>query len=214
MMNRASGTKERGTALVEFALIATLLVPLMLGAAVIGLNLMRAIQVTEVCRDAGHMYSYGVDFSQSDNQNLVTGLAAGLNMSATAGNGVIVLSTVTYVDDCRGGGYGAADACPNYGQMVFTNRLTIGNAALHASGFGTPAATLMDSSGNIPAGNASGTAGYLNDATTVVGTALSSRITLTGSGQFVYVAEMYTTSPDFDLWSYLDMTSPSAVSIF
>jgi TadE-like protein len=205
---------ERGTALVEFALVATLLVPLILGLAVIGLNLMRAIQVTEVCRDTGHMYSYGVDFSQSANQNLVVGLAAGLNMTANGGNGVIILSTVTYVDDCQGGGYGAPDACPNYGQMVFTNRLTIGNAGLRASGFGTPSAALMDGSGNIPAGNSSGTPGYLNDPTTVVSSSLTNLITLNQSGHFVYVTEMYTISPDFDLWTYLNMTSPSAVSIF
>jgi len=219
-MKHKSHASERGTALVEFALVATLLVPLALGTAVIGLNLMRAIQVTEVCRDTGHMYSYGVDFSQASNQNLVAALAAGLNMTAPDGsldpngNGVVILSTVSYVDDCRGGGYGAINACPNYGQVVFTSRLTMGNAGIHASNFGTPNAALMDSSGNIPAGNASGAAGYLNDGSAVVNSAFTNLIPVSDSGHFAYVAEMYTISPDFDLWSFLHMTSPSAVSIF
>jgi len=212
-IKNASTAREHGTALVEFVVVFTILVPLLLGTIVIGLNLVRAIQVTEVCRDVGHMYAYGIDFSQNSNQDLATKkLAQGLNMTDTGGNGVIILSTVTYIDDCRGGGYTTQNGCPNYGLMVFTNRLTIGNPSLHASRFGSP--EYMDANGNIPQGHVGGQDGYLNDPADVALPALSSTITLSQSGLYAYVSEMYTTSPDLDLWAYLNMTSPSAVSIF
>src|SRR5579875_3756617 len=87
-----SRQNERGTAVVEFAFCFALFwVPLFLGSIVIGFNLIRAVQVTQVCRDAGHMYAGGIDFSQSTYQNLFVSLAIGLNMSTNGGNGVEIL---------------------------------------------------------------------------------------------------------------------------
>ncbi len=183
--------------------------PLFLGTLVIGFNLVRAIQVTAVCRDAGHMYSYGIDFSQAAYQNLLVDLATGLKMTTSGGNGVVILSTVTYVGptDCTAAGYTAnTTSCPNLNQIVFTRRIVIGNSSLHTSAFGTPNSSEMDSSGNISA------AGYLTDATNRAGT-FSSVIALT-SGEFAYVSEMWVTSPDFNWWSALGQTGASARSIF
>ena len=39
-----------------------LIVPIFLGLIVTGLSLVLANQVTEICRDTGHMFAYGVDF--------------------------------------------------------------------------------------------------------------------------------------------------------
>jgi hypothetical protein len=47
--------RQRGNELIEFALVATLLLPLLFGTVVVGLNLGRSIQVTQVSRDTGHM---------------------------------------------------------------------------------------------------------------------------------------------------------------
>src|SRR4051812_8780367 len=97
---KRSKCSEKGSVLIEFVLAAGfLLVPLFLGTVVFGLNLIRANQVTEVCRAAAHMYAYGVDFSQTASKNLLLQISRGLNMTINGGNGVVILSMVTYIDD-------------------------------------------------------------------------------------------------------------------
>ena len=201
--------RERGGALIEFSFSTLFWVPLVLGTIVLGLNLARAIRVTEVCRDAGHMYAYGVDFSQSGNQNLLLRLASGLNITATGGNGVIIFSTITYIaaSDCTAGGLAAnTSQCPNLNQTVFTQRLVIGNSALKASAFGTPNAADMDSSGSISSSK------FLTDTTTrAVG--FSTLLTL-ASGQYAYVSEAYFSSPDYDWSGFLTGTGVASRNIF
>src|SRR5690349_11516666 len=95
-------SRERGSALIEFVLAFSLFwLPLFFGTLVIGFSLIRGVQVTQICRDAGHMYSYGIDFSQQSYRNLLAGIAQGYNLTSS-GNGVVVLSTVTYITstDC------------------------------------------------------------------------------------------------------------------
>jgi Flp pilus assembly protein TadG len=200
---------EGGSALIEFLLAAGLLiVPLLLGTIVFGLSLVRANQTTEVCRDAAHMYAYGVDFSQTASQNLIIQLAQGLNMTSTGGNGVIILSTLTYIDDtaCKGGGYSDPTTCPNRGHTVFTNRIVIGNSGLKTSAFGTPNAGIIRSNGNIA------NTDYLKDSSANA-TGFSSLITLS-SGQYAYMAETFVNSPDFNLWKTVGTGIISARSIF
>ena len=196
--------------MVEFTLAAGLfLVPLLLGTIVIGQNLIREIEVTQVCRDSAHMYSYGIDFSQSQNQNLLVNLAQGVNLQVTGGNDVVTFSTITFVgpNDCTAGGYQPnASSCANMNQTVITRRIVVGNSSLQPSAFGTPNPSLMDSSGNIS------TAGYLNDTSTRA-TNFSSLIPL-ASGQFAYVSEMYVSTPGASWWTYLGNTAVSARFIF
>src|SRR5947209_17976176 len=100
-MNMRSSTRkhQKGSALVEFCLCLTLFwTPLFIGTYQIGFNLIRAVQVTQICRDAGHMYSMGTDFTQSANQNLLSSLIPAIMDPTSSGNTVIYLSTVTYVD--------------------------------------------------------------------------------------------------------------------
>lgn len=196
--------------MVEFTCAAGLfLVPLLLGTIVIGQNLIRAIETTQVCRDASHMYAYGVDFSQPSNQNILINIGQGLNLQVSGGNGVVILSTVTYIDGtaCQAGGYQPnASSCANYMQTVFTRRLVIGNSSIRSSAFGTPNPSLIDSSGNISQ------AGYLNDTSTrAVG--FSSVVPLSAN-QFAYMGEMYVASPDLNWWGLLGNTGSSARSIF
>ena len=193
--------------MVEFTLATALfLVPLLFGTMVIGQNLLREIEVTQVSRDAGHMYSYGIDFSQTANQNLLVDIAKGLSFQTSGGNGVVILSTVTFIgpNDCAAGGYG--NNCANVNQTVITRRIVIGNSAIKSSAFGTPNASLMDSSGNVSQ------AGYLNDTSTRAA-GFSSLIPLV-SGQYSYMSEMYVSTPDLSWWSYLGTTGVSARSIF
>ena len=197
---------QRGGSIIEFVMVVTLLwIPLFMGTLVTSFSLIMAVQVTQVCRDAGHMYSYGIDFSQPSYQTLLVNLAPILKMTPNGGNGVVILSTITYIGptDCTNAGYQATQSsCTNINQTVFTQRIVVGNAALHASAFGTPNPTEMDSSGVISR------AGRFTDAANRAN--FSSVIPLI-SGQFAYVSEMWANPPFF---SSTPTTILSARSIF
>jgi hypothetical protein len=201
--------KRSGSALMEFSFSTLFWVPLLLGTMVLGLNLSRSIRVTQFCRDAAHMYAYGVDFSQTGNQSLLLRLASGLNITATGGNGVVIFSTITYIaaSDCTAGGLGAnSSQCPNLNYMVFTKRIVVGNSSLKASAFGTPNPSDMDSSGSIPSSK------FLKDTSTrAVG--FSNYLTV-ASGQYAYVSESYFSSPDYDWTGFLTGTGVAARNIF
>ncbi len=150
---------ETGSALIEFLLASIFLIfPLLLGTIVFGLSLVRANQVAEVCRDAGHMYAYGVTFSQPGGQAMLVQLAQGLNMTPTGGNGEVILSRITVLgaNDCVAGGY-PSGVCPNLGQTVFTQRIVIGNSQLPGSAFGNPAG-ITGSDGTIKPADYAGSA--------------------------------------------------------
>src|SRR5437764_678328 len=105
MQSESSNRKERGSALIEFVLCFGLFwLPLFFGTWIIGFNIIRTMQVTQVCRDAAHMYAYnGIDFSQSAAQTMLVSMAPGLSLNVNGtGNGVVILSTITYVtqSDC------------------------------------------------------------------------------------------------------------------
>lgn len=141
--------KTSGASIIEFTFSMLILVPLLLGTTAIGLNMVLDLQTVQLARDAGHMYAKGVDFSQPGNLSLLASLGSGVGMSATAGSGksVVVLSTVMYVDKGACAGFGLVDAggnplgCTNYQHWVFTQRLTLGNSALHVSNMGSPVVT-------------------------------------------------------------------------
>ena len=204
-----SQNSERGSALVEFVLCFALFwLPLFFGTLVLGLNLIRAMQVTQVCRDAGHMSAFSnIDFSQPANQNLLVSLASGLNMTTTGGNGVIILSTITYADATACQAAGLQNNCPNQGQAVFTHRIVVGNQGINTSVFGTPASNIVDSSGNISSAN------FLTDPSAVANGFLSI-IPLQSSTQLAYVSEVWAISPDYNFWSFLGNSGSSARAIF
>ena len=190
---------QQGSSLLEFLLVSILLIfPLLFGTFIFGMRFVRANQVAELCRDAGHMYAYRIDFSQAGSQQVLAQLAQGLKMTATGGNGVIILSTITFVasTDCVAGGYPAGD-CSNVNQTVFTNRIVVGNPSLminsqlQTSAFGTPDSAIVDSSGNIKPTY------YLANASAVASN--FSTIIPLNSGQVAYVAEAFFQAPDFNL---------------
>src|SRR5450432_4258440 len=78
-------SREAGSALVEFVFCAGLFwMPLFVGTLFAGLNLIRVLQVTQLCRDAAHMSAYGIDFSQTSAQNLLVSLAPSLGLTTSS----------------------------------------------------------------------------------------------------------------------------------
>jgi hypothetical protein len=199
--------------MVEFVLCMGMFwLPLFLGACQFGFELIQAIQVTQVCRDAGHLYAYGINFTQSPNQYLLASLAPNLGVDPTGvgGSSVVILSTVNYIGtaDCQAGGY--SSTCPNYGTVVFTSQVIVGNQSLHSSAYGTPS---TDSLGNVAAGSPS-TSGYLNASSAVVqnfpGITLS---TGTTGQQYAYISEMYSKASGLR-WFFPGTDWVNAVSFF
>jgi hypothetical protein len=183
---------RRGNAVIEFALVSLFLVPLLLGTVNVGMNLSRSIQCTQISRDAGHMYVRQVDFSLAANKNLIVRLADGLNMTATGGEGVVILSKLQMIGaaECALANL-SVGACPNYNKTVFTHRLVIGNASLRASSVGTPPSGMVASNGAISPND------YLT-ASTLVASNFSNLLTLQ-AGENAYVSEAYFSSPS---WSF------------
>jgi hypothetical protein len=184
--------------MIEFCLSTVLWTAVLIGLSTVGLNLIRALQVEQICRDAGRLYSAGLDFTQTGNQNLLLMLATGQNITATGGNGVFVFSIVEYIDtpQCAAGGLsGNSTSCPNLDQDVFIQRVVVGNGSLFSSPFGTPGAGTIGTSGNISS------SGYLTN-TSLRAVGFSSLISLTG-GQVAYLTETYFISPDFAWGSYM-----------
>lgn len=138
---------SRGVSNIEFAFSLLVMVPLLLGTGVMGINMIRALQVVQLARDAGHMYARGIDFALPGNQTVLADLGTDVGLSTTAGQGnaVVIFSSLTYVDKAACAAVGAVDAsgnptaaCTNYTRWVFTQRLTVGNTTVHPSNFGSP----------------------------------------------------------------------------
>ena len=185
--------RQRGNELIEFALVTTLLLPLLFGTVVIGLNLGRSIQVTQVSRDAGHMYSRSVDFSEPANQALIERLAQGLDIHVTGGGGVVILSTVTFIGDneCDAAGL-VGGACTNRDYPVMIQRIVVGNSAARSSAFGTPNPELLDSKGNV--------ANYMTNTSARADGFMS--VLALQPGDLAYVSEVFAPSSDFGMPGY------------
>jgi hypothetical protein len=188
--------KQRGGSAIEFALSTAFWVPLLIGVCTVGFKLVEADRVGEVCRDTGHMYAYGTDFSQTGNQAVAQRLAAGYDLSST-GNGVLTFTVVKMVGstDCTVSGYVSVyqtpntSNCPNLGQYVIAQRLYIGNTSLYTSTFGTPASNLLDSQGNTT---------LVQQVSNVAlrTPSFGSLLTMTAS-QFSYLTEAFFSAVDF-----------------
>lgn len=157
-----------GVSSIEFAFSTLVMVPLLLGTGVIGINMIRALQVVQLARDAGHMYARGVDFGLPGNQTILANLGQDVGLSTTAGQGnaVVIFSSLTYIDKNACAAVGAVDAsgnptaaCTNYTKWVFTQRLNVGNTSVHTSNFGSPSGVTLDSDGKISAADQATKAG-------------------------------------------------------
>jgi len=197
-----------------FALVG----PLILWVFVSGMNIIRSIEVSQVCRDVGNLYIHGTDYSTASAQNTAYYLSQGFglqlsgNSPATAsftgnsatndtnsGNGWVVLSEVMYVGTNACSALPSGTTCTNQGQYVFLQRIDFGNKNVTFSGrsvassLGAPSGSAAPNSyGNVP--------NYLTDSNAVSATA-GNYITL-GDGQVAYVAETFFSSPDLGFAGY------------
>ncbi len=175
-MHRKSRRKNQtGNNVLEFALVGMPLVLLLLGVTTTGLALGRSVQVAQVCRDAASMYVRGVDFSRPGNQDVLVRLTNGMGMTRTGGDGVIILSKVTWIPQSKCTEL-ALNPC-NGDSHVITQRIVIGNQAQRPSNLGTPNAGLLDSQGLVR--------DYMEEPSAV---AVFPMMTL-DEGQYAYVAE-------------------------
>jgi Flp pilus assembly protein TadG len=186
---------ERGNALLEFAAVSIIVIPLFFGMVGAGIQLGRMNEAVQICRDAGHMYGRGVDFSQTANKNILVSLATGSGMTLNGGSGVIVMSQFikVYLADCTAAGL-TSGTCTNLNQLVFINRQVTGNSGLRASNYGTPASGIVNSQGNIAA------ADYLTKPSAVLTGGMDTELTASGltmnDGDVAYLTEFYQSMPD------------------
>jgi hypothetical protein len=202
---KQSRKRQKGSLLVEFVLVMSLvMVPLMLGTMVVGFNLIRAIQVNQVNRDAGHMFARGVDFSSDPNglldRSILFQMAPRLQVTTSAGTGVLILSAIEYI------GPNTCSSCSNLSHAVFTQQITIGNSALRASDMGTVLATSMLADG-------SGTVTNPTTDTTVRADPILNILSMV-DGQVAYVSETFYGSTDLSIPGYLTASGVYARAIF
>jgi len=197
MKNRMRGKRGRsGAVIIEFVLAAALIyTPLILGTMVIGMNLIRAIQVTQVNRDAGHMFARGIDFSVPANQAILQHLAGGLDLTPS-GKSVVILSQIMRVD-CPG-----PPACANHGVAVFVRQIVLGNGSLRASRYGTPP---TGSGGMVPNYMTNPAARTSNFHPAVMDMQM---------GETAYVAEAFYNSTELNLPGFMTNTGVAARGIF
>lgn len=186
---------ERGNALLEFAAVSIVIIPMFFGMIGAGINLGNMNQAVQIASDSGHMYAKGVDFSQTGNQNILVSLASGTGFAASGGNGTMLFSQViqVYTADCTAAGLSSGQ-CTNNGKLVFTQRIVVGASSLRSSNYGTPAAGIVTSSGNIAPSD------YLTNTTAVVTGTLSTELTNAGltlnDGDVAYMTEFYLQTPN------------------
>jgi len=199
---------EGGNTILEFALVMTFLVPMFAGAFTIGMALTKAIQVSNVARDAAVLLvraytdaESGLDLSVTQNQRIIVRAAQGLGMNSDAqddpsstGSGVVILSKIVMVGpaECSLAGltpnatapFWDPGNCPNYGSYVFAYRVVIGNGTRWNSTIGKPGGTVQ-SNGTITAANiASNSSDVAGTFSAVTGMTLS-------ASTFALVSEMY-----------------------
>jgi hypothetical protein len=207
--------RQRGNEIIEFAIYAVFMVPLFLWVFVTGMNLLRMIQTTQICRDIGNLYIHGVDFTTYPAQQITQRLAQGygLNIGAgfsggvtnmynndgNSGNGWVVLSEVMYVGAATCASLPVGTPCTNQNKYVYLQRIDFGNSSVQFNGstvsspIGTPSATI-NSSGLVQ--------NYLTDPGAVApnfGNFLQSPL---ADGQWIYAAETFFASPDLGISAY------------
>jgi hypothetical protein len=180
----------------------------LLGGLSVGFNLLRSLQVAQFTRDAGHLYAYGIDFTQSSAQQMLLKLATGLNFSLNGGTGEVIFSNVLMVgpDDCTSGGLQAnTGSCPNLNQTVYTRWYAVGNMTLYTSHFGAP--TTADSTTGIISASS-----YLK-ATSARASGVTSLIALSASQQ-IFLTEVYFSSSDYNITGFITGSGVYARAIF
>jgi hypothetical protein len=194
---------EQGHSILEFALIAMPTVTMLLGVVVVGIDLGRADQVTEICRDADAMYVRGIDFSQSGNQQELVRLGQNMNLQISSGDGLVTFSKVLFVPDPTCGT--PPDPNCTVGKNVLMQRIVFGNTSLQSTHFPTVGTVSQDSQGNV--------ANYTTDANAVISNFTTSGFQLKPN-EISYVAETYFRTLDVSMAGILSSPGIYAQAFF
>jgi hypothetical protein len=193
--------------MIEFCFASLLWLPLLLGTSLFGMALIRAIQVSQLSRDSGHMYARKIDFTIPQNAAVLGRLASSLSIQQTGGAGAIVLSTVTRVtdSDCAAANL---QVCPNSGKYVFTNFYVYGNLSYAQTQLGNPGLNTMKN------GSAIQMAQYLSDPS-LVATKFPDYLQFVPQqpGQLAYISEV-TVDAQAISWSAFNNTRSYARTFF
>ena len=205
--NTARRAGERGNAILEFALVISFLGMLLFGTFSVGMTLTKSVQAGVISRDAGAMFMRQVDFTTTQNKEMLVRLANGMGMTASGGNGVVVMTKLLRigVTECAAGGLGVG-ACPNFEQTVVVKRVAVGNSSLFTSAFGSPTLTLIQADGDITVSS------YLTDVSVRASTFDS--VKTLGAGENAYVSEAYFLTPEINLPGYRSNTYVYQRNIF
>lgn len=164
--------RRKGSALMEFAIVAPFLITLIAGSFSVGMGLNRAVQARQAVRNANVLMVKDFDLSILDNQRLIVRTAQGLGMENPtgpaftpnpAGKASIILTKVKHAGaaTCNAGipaWNQNPSSCPNYDQYIIEQRVIIGNTTRWQSQSGTPGVAL-DSRGFTSAANRATSAG-------------------------------------------------------
>jgi hypothetical protein len=195
--------KEEGHSILEFALVAMPTVIMLLGVVVVGVDLGRASQVTEICRDAAAMYVRGIDFSQAGNQQELVRLGQNMNLQVSSGDGLVTLSKITFIPDpsC---GTPPDPNCTN-GKNVLMQRIIFGNTSLQSTHFPTAGGISQDAQGNV--------ANYATDPDAVITNFVTNGFQLKPN-EISYVAETFFRTTDVSMAGFQSSPGIYAQSFF
>ena len=200
--------KQKGSSIIEFAVIAPMLFGLLVGTFSLGNGLSRMVQASSVCRNANVLIVRGFDLAKPENQQLLVRTAAGLglnipgtNTANPSGKAAIYLTKVIKVgvktcaqgvDDWNGN----VGSCPNYQKYVIASRILLGNGTRWQSATGTPTSSL-NSKGEISDEHIVMIAG--NRAQNFSDTAGQNTIVSLLDDEFAYIAEVFVDAADLSL---------------
>jgi hypothetical protein len=211
-VSRRRARSQGGWEILQFGLYAMFMVPLFLFTFINGMNLLRMIQIIQICRDLGNEYIHGVDYSTYEAQNVAARLAGGYGLtigSSFAGNnatndgnsdsnGWIVLSQVMYVGATSCAAV-AAGTCTNQNKYVFLQQIDFGNKSLTING--TTVASAVGKP-TAPMTNDGVVQNYLTDSGAVAPNFGNFWQTQFSDGQVAYVVETFFASPDLSFSAY------------
>lgn len=180
--------KEKGNNILEFALVAMPTVITLFGVVVIGLNLGRSVQVTQICRDAGAMYVRGLDFSQLGNQQVIARLGQSMNLQTSGGDGLVILSKVTFIPDSSCGS-SPSSTCTS-GKNVLMQRIIFGSTGLSGTHYSTAGTITQDAEGNVVS--------YTTDPNAVIANFATNAFQMRPN-ETSYLAETYFRTPDLSM---------------
>jgi hypothetical protein len=202
---------QKGSFMVEFAIVGWTLFFLMAGVLQLGLNMSRAMTAAAVCRDANVLTVRGIDLSQTANQQLIGRAASGLGLSASgswtpssSGTAAVYISKVMLVGplECANGVAnfdGTSSTCPNLNKYVIAMRIGMGNTSRWTSAVGTPAST-PQSNGTLTDSQICTVAGNIT-------TAFPADLSLTAD-EYTWVSEVFADTSNINFFTFL---TPSAI---